>query len=74
MSLLTNINFSIFVKLLLYCLLFVNKNEITHPNLCDLLKAEGIKNCFNPEHKKHLLTPALKQAANELYNNPDITI
>lgn len=37
------------------------------------LKAEGIKNCFNPKHKKHLFT-SLKAADNELYNNPNITI
>ena len=51
-----------------------NNGKITiHPNLHDLLKAEGIKNCLNPKHQNKLLIPTLKTAANQLFNNPDIT-
>ena len=45
-----------------------------HPNLCDLLKAEGIKNCINPKYQNKLLTPTLKEAANQLFNNSDNSI
>ena len=52
-----------------------NNRKITiHPNLRNLLKAEGIKNRFNLKHQNKLLTPTLKEAANQLFNEPDITI
>ena len=52
-----------------------NNSKITiHSNLCDLLKAEGIKNCFNLKHQNKLLTTTLKEATNQLFDNLDITI
>ena len=45
-----------------------------HPNLRDLIRAEGIKNCFNLKNQYKLLTPTLKEAANQLFNNLDITV
>ena len=52
-----------------------NNTKITiHPNLRDSLKAEGIKNRFNSKHQNKLLTPTLKEAVNQLFNNPYITI
>ena len=50
-----------------------NNCKITiHPNVHDLIKAEGIKNHFNLKHQNKLLTPTLKEAANQLFKNPDI--
>ena len=51
-----------------------NNRKITiDSNLHDLLKIEGIKKRFNPKHQNQLLTPILKEAANQLFHNPDIT-
>ena len=54
----------------------MSRDAVTHllARQLDLLKAEGIKNRFNPKHQNKLLTPTLKEAANQLLNNPDITI
>ena len=42
-----------------------NSSKFTiHRNLCGLLKAERIKNRFNLKHQNDLLTPTLKEAAN----------
>ena len=39
-----------------------------------MLKAKGIKNFFYLKHQNKLLTPTLKEATNQLFNNLDITI
>ena len=45
-----------------------------HPNLRDLLRAEGLKNRSPRNNNQSILTKQLREAANELKKNPDITI
>ena len=51
-----------------------NSKITIHQNLRDLLKAVVIKNRFNLKHQNKLLIPTLLEAANQMFNNPDITI
>ena len=52
-----------------------NNGKITiHTDIRDLLKAGGIKTRFNLKHQNKLLTPTLKEVANQPFNDPDITI
>ena len=57
----------LFNVLIIYCVLFLS---------CRLerFQLKELKKHFNQKHPNKILTPTLKEAVNQLSNNPDITI